>query len=410
MNASPTPQRCPRRRLSHHERGFPVVRRTGEQAKQREHATSSRAPRGGTRYGGADFGRELILKTLPISGTVLTAPAGARQPGCASPPVLFGLHRLADMRSCPSARSRVTSTTIRLLSHRHRTRQRPHRYSRNHRSRRVILPILECVRRVIEPLLSGNPDIDTIPTDDLQYGRDLGLVRRTAPVAIANPVYREVIPREFTWTTQETMVTREPAWYVAADGRLLTEKLLGEFQVFFREHSEHWVERFQYREAGPQLLLQAFLHRVVNGGGRVEREYGLGRMRVDLLVVWPVRGGRGGRRRRRRGSDVRVRPEGGRRGQGGAREPCAHRRTGIGADPRVHGPLRGGGRASGGVRPHAGQVVGGEGVSARGDGRRGGGDGAGDVAGSVRNRHRTLQLARQSSTLLPAVDSSGARE
>ena len=53
-------------------------------------------------------------------------------------------------------------------------------------------------------------------------------------------------------------------------------------------HSEHWVERFQYREAGPQLLLQAFLQRIVNSGGRIEREYGVGRMRMDLLVLWPV--------------------------------------------------------------------------------------------------------------------------
>ena len=51
------------------------------------------------------------------------------------------------------------------------------------------------------------------------------------------------------------------------------------------------VARFDYREAGPQLLLQAFLQRVVNGGGRFEREYGLGRGRTDLLVVWP-QGGR----------------------------------------------------------------------------------------------------------------------
>jgi hypothetical protein len=67
---------------------------------------------------------------------------------------------------------------------------------------------------------------------------------------------------------------------------------LGAFQDFFREHSEHWVERFQYKEAGPQLLLQAFLQRIVNGGGRIEREYGLGRMRTDLLVIWPYPGGR----------------------------------------------------------------------------------------------------------------------
>jgi hypothetical protein len=69
------------------------------------------------------------------------------------------------------------------------------------------------------------------------------------------------------------------------------ESLLSAFQEFFREHSEHWVERFQYKEAGPQLLLQAFLQRIVNTGGRVEREYGLGRMRTDLLVVWRYDGG-----------------------------------------------------------------------------------------------------------------------
>ena len=67
-------------------------------------------------------------------------------------------------------------------------------------------------------------------------------------------------------------------------------KLLGAFQVFFREHSEHWLGRFDYAEAGSQLILQAFLQRVVNGGGRIEREYGLGRGRTDLLIVWP-RGG-----------------------------------------------------------------------------------------------------------------------
>jgi hypothetical protein len=67
------------------------------------------------------------------------------------------------------------------------------------------------------------------------------------------------------------------------------KKLLSAFQDFFQEHSEHWIERFDYKEAGPQLLIQAFLQRIVNGGGRIEREYGLGRMRTDLLVIWPVK-------------------------------------------------------------------------------------------------------------------------
>ena len=49
--------------------------------------------------------------------------------------------------------------------------------------------------------------------------------------------------------------------------------------------------RFDYREAGPQLLLQSYLQRVVNGGGRIEREYGLGRGATDLLVLWPRESG-----------------------------------------------------------------------------------------------------------------------
>ena len=162
----------------------------------------------------------------------------------------------------------------------------------------------ERVRRVVEPLLGGGATAETIPSDDLQYVRDLGLVRCDGPLAIANPIYREVIPRDLTWTTQEITITHDPAWYVAPDGRLQVVKLLTDFQEFFREHSEHWVERFQYKEAGPQLLLQAFLQRVVNSGGRIEREYGLGRMRVDLLVVWPVRESGGGRRTPTTGAGV----------------------------------------------------------------------------------------------------------
>ena len=140
------------------------------------------------------------------------------------------------------------------------------------------------VRRVIEPLLSGGKVSPR--ADDIAYARDLGLVARHAPLAVANPIYREVIPRELTSDVQDT-ITEDPNWYVSKGGRLLVSKLLEAFQGYFRENSEHWVERFGYKEAGPQLLLQAFLQRLVNSGGRVEREYGLGRMRTDLLIVWP---------------------------------------------------------------------------------------------------------------------------
>lgn len=148
----------------------------------------------------------------------------------------------------------------------------------------------ERVRRVIEPILAGETQPARLPDDDVQYVRDLGLISTDDQLRIANRIYQEVIPRALTYTTQLT-ITQRPSWYVRPDGTLDVDKLLAAFQEFFREHSEHWLERFDYKEAGPQLLMQAFLQRIVNGGGRVEREYGLGRKRTDLLVRWPYDGG-----------------------------------------------------------------------------------------------------------------------
>jgi hypothetical protein len=41
-----------------------------------------------------------------------------------------------------------------------------------------------------------------------------------------------------------------------------------------------------YPEAFPHVLLQAFLQRVTNGEGRIEREYAAGRGRMDLAVEY----------------------------------------------------------------------------------------------------------------------------
>ncbi len=142
----------------------------------------------------------------------------------------------------------------------------------------------ERVKRVIEPLLNGELEMPAFQTDDVQYVYDLGLIRADRQIEIANAIYREIIPRELI-TSADKIIPYETAWFVE-DGRLMTDGLLESFQEFFRDHSEHWVERFEYKEAGPQLLLQAFLQRIVNAGGRIEREFGSGRRRIDLLVVW----------------------------------------------------------------------------------------------------------------------------
>ena len=147
------------------------------------------------------------------------------------------------------------------------------------------------VRRVIQPILANEDEIDEsqISTDDLQYVIDMGLVKRERgkPIRIANGIYREIIPRELTWTTQE-MLVQDPLWYENPDHSINVEKLLLDFQQFFRQNADAWIGKFDYAEAGPQLLLQAFLQRVVNGGGYIDREYGLGRKRTDLLIRKPL--------------------------------------------------------------------------------------------------------------------------
>jgi len=144
------------------------------------------------------------------------------------------------------------------------------------------------VRDVLEAVLAGENWTNKPAPDDIEYVIDLGLLRNeNGNYVISNDIYREVLPRELSWVMQVGLTSRPTQpWYVEPDGRLDMSKLLREFQQFFREHSESWFERFDYKEAGFQLLLQAFLQRIVNGGGFVNREYALGSGRVDLLVRW----------------------------------------------------------------------------------------------------------------------------
>ena len=153
----------------------------------------------------------------------------------------------------------------------------------------------ERVRRVIAPILAGDTDADEslMPQDDVQYVADMGLITLDKPRRIANAIYKEIIPRELTWTTQSGLV-QQSAWYMNPDNSINMEKLLLDFQQFFRQNADSWIEKFDYKESGPQLLLQAFLQRVVNGGGYIDREYGLGRGRTDLLITKPLTDGYGG--------------------------------------------------------------------------------------------------------------------
>ena len=146
------------------------------------------------------------------------------------------------------------------------------------------------VNRVILPL-TRKGEAGSYRMPDIRYLRDLGLIASDDPVRIANPIYAEVLPPELLAIVQEDMPF-QPRSYIGAEGELLTGRLLGDFQQWFRENSGHWSQLFEFREAGAQLLLQAFCEKIVNRKGRVrvEREAAIGAGRADLLIVWP-RGG-----------------------------------------------------------------------------------------------------------------------
>ncbi len=143
------------------------------------------------------------------------------------------------------------------------------------------------VRRVIEPMLAGETAAD-LPPDDVQYVIDLGLIRKLPgnAIAIANPIYKEIIPRDLTDNTQISIPYEfQPVWRTP-DGKLDTGKLLEAFLAFWREHGQPLLRSVHYTEIAPHIVLLAFLQRLINGGGTILREYAIGTRRMDILVTY----------------------------------------------------------------------------------------------------------------------------
>jgi hypothetical protein len=141
------------------------------------------------------------------------------------------------------------------------------------------------IYNIIDAIITGNIKTSSeLKPDDIQYARDLGLIKMKG-LEIANPIYQEVIPRELTYAKQEEMI-QDIKWYQNTDGSLNMSKLLEAFTEFYRENSADWLADCKYKESGPYLLMMAFLQRVINGGGKIHREYALGRKRLDLLLVY----------------------------------------------------------------------------------------------------------------------------
>jgi ATPase family associated with various cellular activities (AAA) len=140
------------------------------------------------------------------------------------------------------------------------------------------------VKAIIEPMLAGL-ELGNIPNDDIQFLIDLGLCKMDSlgGLTIANPIYREVLPRVLTVTPMASLPQIAPSW-LTSEGKLDTQALLKAFLDFWLQHGEPLLKSASYPEIAPHLVLMAFLHRVINGGGTLEREYAIGRDRMDLCL------------------------------------------------------------------------------------------------------------------------------
>jgi len=141
------------------------------------------------------------------------------------------------------------------------------------------------VKNIIQNIISGSRTESDSFNDDLQYCIDLGIVIETTEgLKITNKIYNEIIPRVLNLNFQESLKPIISPDIFFKDGKLNLNFLLKEFQKFYRRHFESWMQGFSYHEVGRQLLLMAFLQRIINGGGKIDREMAYGRGRTDLTI------------------------------------------------------------------------------------------------------------------------------
>ena len=144
------------------------------------------------------------------------------------------------------------------------------------------------IRRIMEPVILGGQLVGTsVNDDDYRFVQDLGLLKEVNGALVpANKMYAEIIGRYLSRDDQVRMMQSVPNTpWATADG-LDMPGLMAAFQKFWRENSGADRRAYEYGEATPHLVLMAFLQRVTNGQGRINREMALGSGRLDLCVEY----------------------------------------------------------------------------------------------------------------------------
>lgn len=145
----------------------------------------------------------------------------------------------------------------------------------------------ERVRNIIEPILAGS-DMPNVPADDVRFMQDLGLCRLSAggSLTIANPIYKEVIPRMLAYGIQISIadqVVARPNW-ANHEGRLIPEQLLRRLSLVLETAWCSLAGSVSVSRNSPASGADGIFASGCQRGGSIDREYAIGSGRMDLCV------------------------------------------------------------------------------------------------------------------------------
>jgi len=150
------------------------------------------------------------------------------------------------------------------------------------------------VRRVIEPMIIGaDPVRAGANLDDLRYLEDLGLLKKaldTEHYTFSNKLYSEIIPRELVAGASQLKAIETIDRNSFFDVKKCTVKmmeLMNSWVAFYLENFYAIRDAHNYKEDVFHIVFFAFLQRIINGGGRIRREFAINENAADVVIEIP---------------------------------------------------------------------------------------------------------------------------
>jgi hypothetical protein len=142
----------------------------------------------------------------------------------------------------------------------------------------------ERVMSVVAPAISGS-ELKGVLADDIRYVCELGILEKSAEggLSMANPIYARSLMRALAEPIRANLAALPVTWR-RADGSIDLERLRESFLDFWARHGRALDPLIQRHEIVPHIVMTAWLDRVVNGGGRVEREAVVANGKMDVLL------------------------------------------------------------------------------------------------------------------------------